>query len=108
MRLKKTEFNKLIKEIEKNKREKDISSLHQSMAYNILVENISSTKVGENNNMSKQAAHKQATRIYKKYIELYGESKFPFEGKPINTPKIKKTVDLNLQIQQIKIEGEII
>ena len=96
MRLKKTEFNKLIKEIEKNKREKDISSLHQSMAYNILVENISSTKVGENNNMSKQAAHKQATRIYKKYIELYGESKFPVLVKAVNTPKIKKTVEYSI------------
>lgn len=84
-----------------------ISDLHKNMAYDILVSGISSVKVGEKNNMSKQAAHKQAAKIYKNYVSQFGRSQFPILVKS-DVPKIKKTVDRNLQIQQTKIDPFIV
>ncbi len=99
MRLKESEFNKIVNDINTT-----ISDLHKNMTYDILVRGISSTKVGENNGMSRQAAHKQAAKIYKKYVELYGVSKFPVVVKP---GRINEIVDHNLQIQQTKIDPDI-
>ncbi len=76
MRLKESEFNKIINNLNGD-RKTAISDIHEKMTYNILVSGISSAKVGKNNSMSRQAAHKQAAKIYKKYVEIHGASQFP-------------------------------
>jgi hypothetical protein len=62
MKLTEDKFNKTVDKIVISERSKE-------MAYEILVRGISSEIVGNSLSVSRQTAHKSATRVWKKYLE---------------------------------------